>query len=120
MPSLKTIGKSAVKVSEAAFTRQVVELLTACGWRVYHPLPAQHRNGRWATATQGHTGWPDIAAAHKQHGFIVAELKTATGRVSDNQKAWLHTLVCAGVEAYVWRPADIDVIRDRAQGIHPC
>ena len=101
---------------EARFTTQVVNILHLYGWMVYHPLPAVHR-GRYVTAMQGDKGWPDIAAAHPVHGFIVAELKTATGRMTDDQKHWLHALLAAGVEAYVWRPDDIDFIVARARGI---
>lgn len=101
---------------EARFTSQVIALLHLYGWLVYHPLPAVHR-GRYVTAMQGDKGWPDIAAAHPVHGFLVAELKTDTGKVTAEQKQWMHALLSAGVEAYVWRPDDLEFIAARAAGI---
>lgn len=102
--------------SEKMFTSKVVNLLRWHGWLVYHPLPAQHRNGSWTTPTQGDSGWPDIAAVHPEHGFILAELKTITGRVSSKQAQWRDALIKAGVEMYIWRPSDIEAIEALAKG----
>lgn len=106
-------------IPEKAFTTQVVTLARFYGWRVFHPLPAMTARGRWVTATQGHTGWPDLAIAHPTHGFLVAELKTAKGRLTDAQRAWLDTLTAAGVECHIWRPADLTDIATRLAGKGP-
>jgi len=100
-----------VKVSEAAFQQVVIDVARWHGWKVFHPLPAQNARGRWRTAQAGDTGFPDLVLAHPKHGVIFAELKSAIGKLSDHQQAWLDTLRQAGAEVYVWRPADIEQIK---------
>lgn len=104
--------------TERDFQTQVVTLARYYGWRVFHPLPGMNRRGRWTTPTEGDTGWPDLALAKAgpRGGFLVAELKTDTGRLRQEQAAWLDTLRAAGVEAYLWRPAMLDAITDRLAG----
>jgi hypothetical protein len=100
-----------VKVSEAAFQQVVIDVARWHGWKVFHPLPAQNARGRWRTAQAGDTGFPDLVLAHPKHGVIFAELKSAIGKLSDRQQAWIDTLRQAGAEVYVWRPADIEQIK---------
>ena len=100
-----------MKVSEAAFQQVVIDLARWHGWRVFHPLPAQNARGRWRTAQAGDTGFPDLVLAHPKRGVIFAELKSAIGKLSDRQQAWIDTLRQAGAEVYVWRPADIEQIK---------
>ncbi len=100
-----------MKVSEAAFQQVVIDVARWHGWKVFHPLPAQNARGRWRTAQAGDTGFPDLVLAHPKHGVIFAELKSAIGKLSDRQQAWIDTLRQAGAEVYVWRPADIEQIK---------
>jgi hypothetical protein len=100
-----------VKVSEAAFQQVVIDVARWHGWKVFHPLPAQNARGRWRTAQAGDTGFPDLVLAHPTRGVIFAELKSAIGKLSDRQQAWIDTLRQAGAEVYVWRPADIEQIK---------
>lgn len=100
-----------MKVSEAAFQQVVIDVARWHGWKVFHPLPAQNARGRWRTAQAGDTGFPDLVLAHPKRGVIFAELKSAIGKLSDRQQAWLDTLKQAGAEVYVWRPADIEQIK---------
>jgi len=100
-----------MKVSEAAFQQVVIDVARWHGWKVFHPLPAQNARGRWRTAQAGDTGFPDLVLAHPKRGVIFAELKSAIGKLSDRQQAWLDTLRQAGAEVYVWRPADIEQIK---------
>lgn len=60
---------------------------------------------------QGDNGWPDIVALRGSR-IVVVELKAAKGRVERAQQAWLDAWAAAGAEVYVWRPADLDAIRD--------
>lgn len=101
------------KISEAAFQRAVIEIAKWERWLVHHTRPAQMRSGRWATPIQGDAGFPDLVLAHPARGLIFAELKSAVGRVSDQQTEWLETLRANGVEAYIWRPRDLQTIRLR-------
>lgn len=85
--------------TEAGFTRAVVEFARLHGWLVYHALPLRTARG-WATGTMGDAGLPDIVAA-KGGRVILAELKTARGRLTELQERWVRE---AG--AVVWRPSD--------------
>lgn len=107
------------KISEAAFQRAVIEIAKWEHWLVHHTRPAQMRSGRWATPIQGDAGFPDLVLAHPTRGLIFAELKSAVGRVSDHQTEWLETLRANGVEAYIWRPRDLQTIRLRLGRTHP-
>jgi hypothetical protein len=102
---------------ERHLQQKVLTIAKLYGWLVFHPLPAQNSNGQWRTATQGDTGWPDLALAHPTHGFILVELKRGRGQLTDNQKRWRDVLLAAGVEYHVWRPEDLDAIHDRLRGI---
>jgi hypothetical protein len=50
-------------------------------------------------------GWPDLVL-WRAGQFLVAELKSARGRLRPEQRDVLATLAAAGVDARVWRPAD--------------
>lgn len=99
------------KITEAQFTRQVIQLAQACGWKVAHFRPALTAKG-WRTAVQGDgKGFPDLVLAHKQRrvvGFV--ELKVG-GKVTAEQEEWLETLdagVCRVKDGFcmVWTPDD--------------
>jgi hypothetical protein len=97
-----------VDVSEAAFQDQVIQLAHVYGWRVAHFRPAQTSKGwRTAVAADG-KGFPDLVLVRDR--LIVAELKARTGRPTPEQHAWLEATARAGVETYMWRPADLDEI----------
>lgn len=94
-------------ISEADFQRQVIELALWMGWKVHHTRPAQYQSGRWATPIQGQPGFPDLVLA--RGGVVIfAELKSAKGRLSEDQRSWVNTLP----NAYVWRPSDIEEIKE--------
>jgi hypothetical protein len=43
----------------------------------------------------------------------MAELKSQDGRLSHDQKLWAEALLNAGIEHYVWRPNQLDLIAAR-------
>ena len=52
---------------------------------------------------------------------LFVELKTESGRVSEEQRGWLEALAsCPGLECHVWRPSDWDEIERtlRRKGHH--
>jgi nicotinamidase-related amidase len=100
-----------IRISEAAFQSTVIALAKHHGWLVFHPLKAQNGRGQWRTATQGDTGFPDLVLAHHRAGVIFAELKSAIGKLSDRQIRWIGELKAAGAEVYVWRPGDLEEIK---------
>ena len=113
---------------EDDFKDNVIDLAHMLGWRVAHFRPAQTKHG-WRTPMQGDKGFPDLVLA-KRGRVVFAELKSRTGKPSEDQRDWLGELsatdpeswrvVMTGatsghrgpmnVEVYVWRPDDIDQI----------
>jgi hypothetical protein len=56
-------------------------------------------------------GW---RTAYPGEPLILAELKTAVGKVTAFQQSWLELLdQVQGVEVYVWRPSDWPAIEAR-------
>ena len=101
--------KAKPRETEAGFLRAVLEAAKLQGWRTAHFRPAKTAKG-WRTAVQGDgTGWPDLVLCRPPR-LIFAELKTDTGKLTEEQEIWLDKLrSCIGhdfIEAVVWRPRD--------------
>jgi hypothetical protein len=95
---------------EREFQQAVIDLARLMGWRVHHTRPALTQRGRWLTPLQGDAGFPDLVLCRPPR-VIFAELKRAGGRLTHAQRGWLEALqACAGVECYLWTPADWDAI----------
>jgi len=104
-----------MKISEQAFMAQVKAIAFTYGWLAQHSTATQTAKGRWLTS--GSPGYPDLCLAHPQKGLVFAELKSETGRVSENQITWMQALD-PWVECYIWRPRDLPEIHARlAQNI---
>lgn len=97
---------------EAQFQASVIQIAKINHWMVFHPAKMQGRDGAWRTALSGNKGFPDLALAHKDRGFILAELKSETGKVSFEQQMWM-THLAPWAECYIWRPKDLDQIAQR-------
>ena len=54
-----------------------------------------------------------MVLCHRLGGTFFVELKSDRGRVTKPQQEWVDDLVASGAEAYVWRPDDLDAIRER-------
>jgi hypothetical protein len=99
-------------MTEAELQSAIIQLAQLLGWRVHHCRPAQDRKGRWLTPISGDAGFPDLCMVRRGH-VIFAELKSHVGRMTEDQRAWLHE---AGFDysgggdrccrACVWRPKD--------------
>jgi hypothetical protein len=97
-------------MTEREFQIAVVELARLMGWRVHHTRPALTQRGRWLTPIQGDAGFPDLVLCRPPR-LILAELKRVGGKPTADQQAWLDALAsCAGVEVYLWTPADWDAV----------
>ena len=104
-------AKSAAALLADAITEE--ELLTTIArflelykWRWCHFRPARTSKG-WRTLLQGHRGLPDICAVRGTR-LLFIELKSARGRLTPEQTAWLDALTnvrSAKVEVYTWTPA---------------
>lgn len=78
--------------TEQELLDQTVELATRCRWAVHHDRPARRSGNRWATAIQGHAGFPDLVLA--RNGVVLfRELKGydargRLGKVTLEQRGW--------------------------------
>lgn len=103
--------------AEKVFQKDVIDLAHALGWKIAHFRSVETKRQGWQTpvAADG-KGFPDLILVRDR--VIAAELKRNedvkdTRRVpSVEQLAWLDAFRNAGVEAYLWRPADVDEIFD--------
>lgn len=96
------------KMTEDQFLHVVLRLAKLNGWLVFHPLPAMNKKGRWATfQNEEGKGYPDLTLA-RDGVVIFRELKSNTGTLSAEQKAWGAQL---GDAWGVWRPRDYEEIR---------
>lgn len=88
-------------LSERELQAAVIRMAELWDWLVYHVTDV-----RGKLRSSSSPGFPDLVLVG--HGrTIFAELKTARGKISPQQKIWLEQLgQCSGVESYVWRPAD--------------
>jgi hypothetical protein len=89
-------------MSERAWQAQVLAWARRGGWRVKVCRPCAPDD----------PGFPDLLLARAGCG-LAAELKTAVGRLSRAQRAWLDTLSAVGLETYVWCPLDWPEARRR-------
>lgn len=95
---------TALAETEAQWQETVLETAHLFRWRVAHFRAARTKHG-WATpvAADG-KGWPDLVLVRDR--IIYAELKSARGKLTDEQREWMIALRGAGAEFYVWTPAD--------------
>jgi VRR-NUC domain len=99
----------ALALSEADWSRRVLDAAKLFGWRFAHFRPAQTVKG-WRTAMQGDKGWPDLVLLRPPR-LILAELKSDTGRVSPEQSDWIAQLAeVPGLEVYIWRPSNWEIV----------
>lgn len=110
---------TALRMSEAEWQQQVIDLAHLHGWRVAHFRPAQNGRGDWRTpvAADGR-GFPDLVCARRGRVLFV-ELKSDNGRLTTEQRHWLDALQHAGAEVAVWRPRDFDTVLDVLKRNHP-
>lgn len=95
---------------EQDWQRDVIHLARTLGWRVAYFRPAQTTKG-WRTPVGADgKGFPDLILARDR--VIAAELKNELRKVEPEQQAWIDALNDAGIEAYVWRPDDLDRVME--------
>jgi len=103
-----TVPAAILKITtEAAWQRTIVEAAKWMGYRVYHTQISIHSV----------KGFPDLVLVGRGQ-VVFAEVKTATGKVSPEQHAWIAAITANGGLAYIWRPADwLDVERVLRAGV---
>lgn len=97
-------------ISEKDFQKTVIDMAHLFGWRVAHFRPAMTKRGRWVTPVQADgAGFPDLIMVRDDE-VIVAELKSAKGKLTKDQKLWLEAFSNAGISAFTLFPSDLDMI----------
>lgn len=97
-----------ISMLEDDWLKWVLDVAALNGWMCFHPRPARTGNG-WRTASQGHTGFPDVVLA-RDGDLLVVELKRNGGLLRPDQREWLRHL---GPHGCVWRPRDADQVLAR-------
>lgn len=102
------MSAAALIASEDDLLAFVLDTARVFGWRTMHVRPARTVRG-WRSPVQGDgKGFPDLLAIRGPR-LVVAELKSAKGRLSGEQEEWLDDWRdIPGAEVFVWRPADLD------------
>ena len=91
-----------IPYTEDKFQKQIIDLAELYDWLWFH-VP---KNAYFASKYMIKAGFPDLTLV-KDGRLILAEIKSAKGRLSDKQRLWGNRLnECEGVEYYVWRPAN--------------
>lgn len=92
-----------VKVSEATFQRQVLQLAALTGWRSFHARKSRTAKGAHITAVAGDgIGFPDLVLVREKVLFV--ELKALGGKLRPEQAQWRDALLAAGAEWRYWTP----------------
>lgn len=109
---MTSVSRATRAIPEKDFQRQVLALAKLRGWRTAHFRPAQKASGEWRTPVSGDgKGFPDTILIRGSR-LAIAELKSESGRVATEQRAWLDAWRATGAEVYVWRPSDFAIIEE--------
>lgn len=87
---------AAAPVTEKQLLAAVLQLAALLGIYAYHTHDSRHSE----------PGFPDLVLAGC-HGAVFAELKTDTGRLTEQQREWGRRLKNAGCDWHLWRPDDL-------------
>lgn len=91
-------------MKEVEFQKTVEQLAQSLGWKFYH---APYEVGPRVR------GFPDLVLVRDR--ILFRELKSARGRLTIEQKAWLEALRKVGADVDVWRPSDLKKIKKELQ-----
>ena len=87
-------------MSESELQEGIVTTAGLSGWMVYHTYNSQ----------RSAPGFPDLVLVHADRGMVIAELKSAKGKPTTDQWAWLTMLARWNAHVYLWRPCDYDAV----------
>ena len=98
-------GACSSRMTHAQLIAEITGLAEELGLRVFY-WPDSRRVSR--------KGWPDLAIAGDA-AWLFREAKTAGGKLTRDQRRIGWTMRAAGFNWAVWRPADVDSGRVRAE-----
>lgn len=84
------------RISERDFQLDVEDALQRGGWEYIRLTDSRRQHA---------VGWPDLVA-FRGTCVLAAELKSERGRTTPQQERWLALFREAGIQTFVWRPAD--------------
>lgn len=94
-------------MTERQLQNAIVKWAALRGWLVYHTYDSR----------RSEKGFPDLCMVRPPR-LVFAELKSARGKVTEEQKHWLDNLAATSLqiahnaywlpEVYLWRPDDLD------------
>lgn len=103
-------------MTEAAFTKQLLELAARFGWLASHHHDSRRQVRAGVFVGDKHAaGLPDLVLVRRGR-VVFAELKVGRGKPSPLQAQWLEELRAVEantqgvVEVHLWRPEDWDAI----------
>jgi hypothetical protein len=86
-------------MSEKELQQTIVDTARLLGWMVYHTHDSR----------RSEPGFPDLVLVHPKRGRLMfVECKSATGRVTPEQTAWLDALALAGQTVKLAFPEVLD------------
>lgn len=103
--TLLAMGDLPDDMREVAFENLIVRAARMLGHLRHAERPAMRQSGAVSTPIKGDKGWPDLVLLGRGR-LVIAELKKNGEHPTPEQRVWLVALADAGVETYVWRPAD--------------
>lgn len=88
---------------ESAFMARIRRLARQYGWATYHTHDSRKSD----------KGFPDLVLVRETILFV--ELKTNTGKLTQDQATWLSLLAHTNshIEVYVWRPENWALVEER-------
>jgi hypothetical protein len=107
--AIASVGSAPTR--EGELVNRIRAMALQHGWLLYHPPPnIPTRDGR---VREVGAGFPDLTLIHPVSGrLIFAELKSDSGRLTEPQERWLAALRLTEAIVEVWRPADLQRIRE--------
>ena len=100
-------------LSEDEFRAQVNDVAEILGYQWMFVKPLRAAGGIWKTPTFGPLGkgWPDTLYIHRRTGrTLYVEFKRELGKLEPDQERVIAFLRAAGLEAYLWRPSDLESV----------
>lgn len=84
-------------MTEKQLSATIIHAAKECGW-----LIARTWLSKFSPA-----GEPDLRMI-RQGRLVVVELKSAKGKPSEAQNEWLEAYAGCGIDAFIWRPSDLE------------